>query len=309
MTNFSFNFAGSGALRADSIDVTGTVTATSLVGALTGNSTGTHTGAVVSDSITLRDVNLIAPPPNTSAELLAQLGLTGVSAWRLDQVGATGNVSSFGDTATTLATGGTPTFGHPVASSNGGSARGMYFSGSTTESCGAAVLAPGTTSLIAGARVAFVGDPGGTQHFLFGCTKGTAGAPGWSIYVTDTGGIEYLIYDGTHSFTASMAAAVIPIGAPPIEIIAQIDWTGGSDPTFRARWSRNGVNLGSTSATLTALTTLTAAGQAFGFGSVPAGAPAFNGGAWVQWGWYASGAQTEGATKAQTCAQGLGWEQ
>ena len=35
MTNFSFNFAGSGALRADSIDVTGTVTATSIVGALT----------------------------------------------------------------------------------------------------------------------------------------------------------------------------------------------------------------------------------------------------------------------------------
>ena len=117
MTNFSFNFAGSGALRADSIDVTGTVTATSLVGTLTGNSTGTHTGAVVSDSITLRDVNLIAPPPNTSAELLAQLGLTGVSAWRLDQVGVAGNVSSFGDTATTLATAGTPTFGHPVARS------------------------------------------------------------------------------------------------------------------------------------------------------------------------------------------------
>lgn len=35
MTNFSHNFAGSGALRADSIDVTGTVTATSIVGTLT----------------------------------------------------------------------------------------------------------------------------------------------------------------------------------------------------------------------------------------------------------------------------------
>jgi hypothetical protein len=307
--NHSFNHAGSGALRADSIDVTGTVTATSLVGALTGNSTGTHTGAVVTDDLTLDNVKLIAPPPNTQAELLAALGLTGVSAWRLDQVGVAGNVASFGDTATTLATAGTPTFGHALASATGAAARGMYFDAATLDACSAAVLAPGTTSLIAGARVALVGDPGGTTHFLFGCTKGTAGAPGWSIYVTDTGGIEYLIYDGTHSFTASMAAAVIPIGAAPIEIIAQIDWTGGSNPTFRARWSRNGVNLGSTSATLTALTTLTVAGQEFGFGAIPAAAPAFNGGAWVQWGWYASGAQTEGATKAQTCAQGLGWEQ
>ena len=34
MTNFSYNFAGAGALRADSIDVTGTVTAASLVGTL-----------------------------------------------------------------------------------------------------------------------------------------------------------------------------------------------------------------------------------------------------------------------------------
>lgn len=309
MTNFSYNFAGSGAVRADSIDVTGTVTATSLVGTLTGNSTGTHTGAVVTTDLTLDNVKLIAPPPNTQAELLAQLGLTGVSAWRLDQVGATGNVSSFGDTATTLATAGSPTFGHPLASATGGSARGMYFDASTLDACSAAVLAPGTTSLIAGARVAFVGDPAGTTHFLFGCTKGTAGAPGWSIYVNDTGGIEYLIYDGTRSFTAVMAAAVIPIGAAPIEIIAQIDWTGGSNPTFRARWSRNGVNLGSTSATLTALTTLTVAGQEFGFGAIPAAAPAFNGGAWVQWGWHASGAQTEGATKPQTIAQGLGWEQ
>jgi len=307
--NHSFNHAGSGALRADSIDVTGTVTATSIVGTLTGNSTGTHTGPVVSDSITLRDVKLIAPPPNTQAELLAQLGLTGVSAWRLDQVGANGNVASFGDTATTLVAAGTPTYGHTLASVTGNSARGIYFDAATGDACSANVLAPGTTSFISGARVAFVGDPAGTTHFLFGCVKAAAGAPGWSIYVTDTGGIEYLIYDGTHSFTASMAAGVLPLGSAPIEIIAQIDWTGGSNPTFRARWSRNGVNLGSTSATLTALTTLTAAGQEFGYGGVPAAGPAFNAGTWVQWGWYASGAQTEGATKAQTCAQGLGWEQ
>lgn len=35
MTNFSHNFAGAGALRAGSVDVTGTVTAGSLIGPLT----------------------------------------------------------------------------------------------------------------------------------------------------------------------------------------------------------------------------------------------------------------------------------
>ena len=308
MTNFSHNFAGAGALRADSIDVTGTVTAASLVGPLTGNSTGTHTGPVVTDDLRLRDVSLIAPPPNTQAELLAQLGLTGVSAWRLDQVGVAGNVASFGDVATTLATAGTPTFGHPLASADGSAVRGMYFDAATGDACSAAVLAPGTTSLICGARVGFVGDPAGTTHFLFGCVKASVGAPGWSIYVTDTGGLEYLIYDGTHSFTGVLAAGVLPLGSAPIEIVAQIDW-GGANPVLRVRWSRNGVNLGSASVTLTALTNLTVAGQEFGFGAVPAAAPAFNAGTWAQWGWYAAGAQVEGATKPQTIAQGLGWEQ
>ena len=35
MTNFSHNFAGSGAIHADSVTVTGTVTAGALVGPLT----------------------------------------------------------------------------------------------------------------------------------------------------------------------------------------------------------------------------------------------------------------------------------
>lgn len=306
--NHSFNHAGAGALRADSIDVTGTVTAASLVGPLTGNSTGTHTGAVVTDDLRLRDVSLIAPPPNTQAELLAQLGLTSVAAWRLDQVGVAGSVASFGNVAATLATAGTPTYGHTLAAADGSAVRGMYFDGATTDACSAAVLAPGTTSFIAGARVAFVGDPAGTTHFLFGCVKAAAGAPGWSIYVNDTGGIEYLIYDGTHSFTGVLAAGVLPLGSAPIEIVVQIDWTGGANPTFRARWSRNGIHLGSASATLTALTTLTSAGQEFGFGAVPAAGPAFNAGTWAQWGWYASGAQTEGASSPQLRAQGLGWE-
>ena len=68
------------------------------------------------------------------------------------------------------------------------------------------------------------------------------------------------------------------------------------------------MTLGNNSVTCTALGTLTSAGQEFGFGAVPAATPAYNGGTWAQWAWYASGTQAEGATKAQTISQGLGWE-
>ena len=135
MTNFSHNFAGAGAITADSVTVTGTVTAGALVGPLTGNTTGTHTGPVATDALTVRDVAVVAPPPNTSAELLAALSpLTSVAAWRLDRVGvASGTVASIGNLAGTLTMGGTPTVGHPQAQANGGTARGIYFDASALD--------------------------------------------------------------------------------------------------------------------------------------------------------------------------------
>ena len=301
----SINHAGMGNIVAES------VTAGALIGPLTGNTTGTHTGPVATDALTVRDVAVVAPPPNTSAELLAALSpLTSVAAWRLDRVGvASGTVASIGNLAATLTIAGTPTVGHPQARADGGTARGMYFDASTTDSLSADVLDPAANSFIAGIRAALVADPGGTDHLLFGRNKATGGViPGWSIYVGDNGDLKYWVSDGTHIFSGTFAATTLAIGSPPIEIVAQLD-RSGANPVFRLRWSRNGATISSTSVTMAALGSISTTAQEFGFGAVPAAAPSFNGGAWVQWAWFASGTQAEGSSLAQTCSQGLGWEQ
>lgn len=309
MANFSHNFAGAGAIVADSVTVTGAVTAGALIGPLTGNTTGTHYGDVTTDNLTLRDVTLLAPPPSTSAELLAALGLTTVAAWRLDQVAlASGAVASFGNQSATLTMAGTPTPAHVLADATGGSARGMYFDDSTGSTLSADVLDPAATSFIAGARVAFVADPGGTNHGLFGRIKAGAPAIGWAIYVSDAGDLQYNISDGTHTFAATFAAGALAIGTAPIDIVVQLD-RSGADPILRLRWSRNGRAISSTTVTCAALATLTSTSQEFGFGAIPTATPAFNGGGWVQWAWYASGTQAEGTSSPQLRAQGLGWEQ
>lgn len=298
-------------LASRNLVVTGTVTAGALVGPLTGNTTGTHTGPVATDALTVRDVAVVAPPPNTSAELLAALApLTSVAAWRLDRVGvASGTVASIGNLAGTLTMGGTPTVGHPQAQANGGTARGIYFDGSTLDALSADVLDPAATSFAAGVRCALVADPGGTDHHLIGRSKATGGViPGWTIYVGDNGDLKYWVSDGTHIFSGTFAATTLTVGSPPIEIVAQLD-RSGADPVFRLRWSRNGATISSTSVTMASLGSISTTAQEFGFGAVPAAAPSFNGGAWVQWAWFASGTQAEGVSLAQTCSQGLGWEQ
>ena len=263
MTNFSHNFAGAGAITADSITVTGTATAAAFVGPLTGDSAGTHTGPVATDALTVRDVAVVAPPPNTSAELLAALApLTSVAAWRLDRVGvASGTVASFGNLAATLTIAGTPTVGHPQAKADGGTARGMYFDASTTDSLSADVLDPAATSFVAGVRCALVADPGGTDHHLIGRIKAIGGViPGWTIYVGDNGDLKYWVSDGTHIFSGTFAATTLTVGSLPIEIVAQLD-RSGADPVFRLRWSRDGATISSTSVTMAALGSISTTAQ------------------------------------------------
>ena len=300
----SINHAGMGNIVAES------VTAGALIGPLTGNTTGTHTGPVATDALTVRDVAVVAPPPNTSAELLAALApLTSVAAWRLDRVGvASGTVASIGSLAATLTLAGTPTVGHPQAQANGGTARGIYFDASTIDALSADVLDPAATSFVAGVRCALVADPGGTDHHLIGRNKAGGVVPGWTIYVGDNGDLKYWVSDGTHIFSGTFAATTLTVGSPPIEIVAQLD-RSGADPVFRLRWSRNGATISSTSVTMASLGSISTTAQEFGFGAIPVAAPSFNGGAWVQWAWFASGTQAEGVSLAQTCSQGLGWEQ
>lgn len=310
MTNFSHNFAGAGAIRADSIDVTGTVTAAAFSGPLTGDTTGTHYGDVVADNVTLDGVRLLPPLPNTNAEFEAATGLTSAAWWRLDRMIATGNLASLGDVTATLATFGSPTFGAELVGPDGKSLRGIHFDATTGDSLSANVLDPAASSFIAGGRVGFASDPSGTGHALIGRGKYTGSTIwGWQLYVTDAGDIKLWVGDGNiaHTQDVTCAAGALAVGGPPVDVVVQFD-RSGAEPVARVRVSRGGVLIAATSTTCTGLGTLSTTGQEFGFGPIPAATPMYNGGAWAQGGFCAIGAEAAGATKAQTVSQGLGWE-
>ncbi len=311
MTNFSHNFAGAGAITADSVTVTGTVTAGALVGPVTGDTTGTHYGDVVADNVTIDGVKLIAPWPATNAEFEAATGLTSAAWWRLDRMIAAGTLASLGDVTATLTSAGTLTYGAELVGADGKSWRGIHFDASTGDVLSADVCDPAASSFVAGARVAFASDPAGTGHTLFGRCKYTGVTIwGWQIYVTDAGAIKLWIGDGNiaHTQDVTCVSGVLSVGGPPCEVVFQLD-RSGAEPVARVRVSRGGQTLGSSSTTCTSLGTLTTTAQEFGFGPVPAAAPLYNGGAWGQGGFYAAGAQAEGVSLAQTVSQGLGWEQ
>jgi hypothetical protein len=311
VTNFSHNFAGAGAVIADSVTVTGTVTAAALVGPLTGDTTGTHYGPVDTDNLTVDGVVVIAAPPNTNAEFEAATGFTSAAWWRLDRMVAAGTLASLGDTAATLTSAGTPTFGAELVGADGASLRGIHFDASTLDTLAADVLDPASNSFMFGGRLGFASDPAGTGHTLAGRCKLSGGTIwGWQLYVTDAGDLKLWIGDGNvaHTQDVTLAAALLSVGGPPVEAVLQLDRTG-ADPIARVRWSRNGRTIGSSSTTCTSLGTLSSTAQEFGFGPVPTAAPLYNGGSWAQWGWCVIGAEAEGASKAQTVAQGLGWEQ
>lgn len=304
--------SGFGSIVASSVSVSSvsatTVTATSLVGTLTGDSTGAHTGSVVITDAAegLRYIasgrTVPAPPPDSNAQFEAMTGLTSAAWWRFDRLN-TGNATSLGDTAGTLTSGGTPTF-----NAHCGPHTGVHYDGSTGDAHSANVLDAAADSFICGGRFALLSDPGGTSHQLIGRFNATIAA-GWTISVNDTGDIFYYIDDGPNNFQGLPAAlnALMTIAGQHVDLVIQLD-RSGAQPELRIRASRHGVSLGTASATLTSLGTLTAASQEFGFGAIPVGSPAYNGGAWVQWAFYAQGAQAEGASKAQTVSEGLGFE-
>ena len=106
-----------------------------------------------------------------------------------------------------------------------------------------------------------------------------------------------------------MKITVIALGVFFPVLINTVQGVRGTDPVLRARWSRGGYLLGTASLTCTALGTLTGTNQELGFGALQLAAPAFNGGGWVQWGFWATGVQCEGASAAQLVSQGLGFEE
>lgn len=301
MTNFSHNFAGAGAITADSVTVTGAVTAGSLIGPLTGDTTGTHYGPVGNEAGRTSP----AVPANDTAFQAA----TGLSAawWDFSALSGAGSIASKGAVAGTLATAGTLAYGYTL-----GGQVGVHFDSSTGDAIkAAATLLPGTDSIMFGGRVGFATDPGGTDHNLMGNFRwGGAAVEGIGVRITDGGNLLIAVGDpgAAHTFTLTAATALMTAGAAPIDLIVQLD-RSGADPVLRVRWCRGGYLLGTAVLTCTALGTLTGTGQELGFGAIPVATPAFNGGGWVQWGFWATGVQCEGASAAQLVSQGLEWEE
>lgn len=288
-------------LASRNLVVNGTVTAQALIGPLTGDTTGTHYGPVGNEA----GRSSPAVPANDTAFQAA----TGLSAawWDFSALSGAGSVASKGAVAGTLATSGTLAYGYTL-----GGQVGVHFDSSTGDVIKAsATLLPGTSSIMFGGRVGFATDPAGTDHNLFGNFRQTGGSvEGISIRVTDGGNLIVAVGDAAvaHTFTLTAATALMTAGSAPIDYVCQLD-RSGTDPVLRVRWCRGGYLLGTASATCASLGTLTGTSQEIGFGAIPLAAPAFNGGGWAQWGFWATGVQCEGASAAQLVSQGLEWEE
>lgn len=289
-------------LAGGDLHVAGTVYADAFVGPVTGDTTGTHYGPVGNEA----GRSSPAVPANDTV-FQADTGLS-AAWWDFSALAGAGSIVSKGSVAGTLATSGTLAYGYTL-----GSQVGVHFDSSTGDAIRAvATLLPGTGSLMFGGRVGFATDPAGGQHTLMGNFRQTGGQiEGVVIRVDDDGSIIINIGDAgaAHTFLLTVApAGFMTVGAAPIDFIVQLD-RSGADPVLRARWCRGGYLLGTAALTCTALGTLTGTNQELGFGALQLAAPAFNGGGWVQWGFWATGVQCEGASAAQLVSQGLGFEE
>lgn len=289
-------------LAGGDLRIAGTVYADAFVGPVTGDTTGTHYGPVGNEAGRTSP----AVPANDTAFQAA----TGLSAawWDFSAVAASGNIASKGAVAGTLATAGTLVYGHTL-----GGQVGIHIDGSTGDAIRAvATLLPGLNSIMFGGRVGFASDPAGGQHTLMGNFRQTAGQiEGVVIRVDDDGSIIINIGDAgaAHTFLLTVApAGFMTVGAAPVDAVCQLD-RSGVNPVLRARLCRGGYLLATASMECPSLGSLTGTNQELGFGALQLAAPAFNGGGWVQWGFWATGVQCEGAGAAQTKSQGLGNEE
>lgn len=239
--------------------------------------------------------------PANDTQFAQRTGLL-ASWYRPDWINAAGNVVSQGVAATIVAAGATTQYQKLSAGLVG-----MAFPGATGDAVSANVLANGVASFLVGGRFGHTANAGGlNSHNLLGRIVAGATATGWSLFVTDAGDLKYYVADGVLSFSGTLAAAVLPLNARELDVVMQLD-RSGADPTARFLWARDGVQLGTATVAMPALANLTLAGQEFGSGAIPIGAPAFNGGAWSPFFFCALGTQAEGAGNIERVARGVGF--
>lgn len=239
--------------------------------------------------------------PANDTQFAQRTGLL-ASWYRPDWINAAGNVASQGVAATIVAAGATAQYQKLSAGLVG-----MAFPGATGDAVSANVLANGVDSFIAGGRFGHTANAGGlNSHNLLGRIVAGATATGWSIFVADNGDLKYYVADGVLSFSATLQAAVLPLNARELDVVMQLD-RSGADPTARFLWARDGVQLGTATVVMAGLGSLTLAGQEFGSGAIPIGAPAFNGGAWSNFFFCALGTQAAGSGLVERVARGCGF--
>lgn len=288
-------------LAGSDLHIAGAVYADAFVGPLTGDTTGTHYGPVGNEA-----ARTWPSIPADDTEFQARTGLS-AAWWDFSALAGAGSIVSKGAVAGTLATAGTLAYGYTL-----GGRVGVHFDSSTNDAIrAAATLLPGTNSIMFGGRVGFASDPGGTDHNLMGNFRwGGTAVEGIVIRVTDAGNLIVAVGDAgaAHEFTLTAATGLLVAGAAPLDTTCQLD-RSGTDPVLRLRWCRAGYLLGTAVLVCPGLGNLTGTGQELGFGAIPLAAPAYNGGGWSEWGWWATGVQCEGASAAQLVSQGLGNEE
>jgi hypothetical protein len=251
--------------------------------------------AVITTPVSTTPNNL----PSTDADFAKRTNLA-AAWWRFDLANS-GNVASLGQVAGTLVAAGAPTYqklvsGEPM----------VTFPGATGDALSADILNVAANSFLFAARVALASIPGALgTHMQIGRVKAGVHAIGWALFATDAGDLKYNFDDGVNTFSGTLAAALIPPGSRPLDIVGNLD-RSGANPTLFVRWCRGGVLLGNTQVVMAGLGSLFVAGQEFGFGAIPVAAPVFNGGGAARFGAVAIGATTVG--RSISVSRGLGFE-
>ncbi len=234
--------------------------------------------------------------PATSASFLGATKITPGALYVMDQL--LGDVFDVSGNGNTLTVANTPTFQRSIENKVG-----IWYDGATDRHS-ANVNNPVSGSFLWGCEVALINDPGaaGFNNFL---GRSDAGAQGFILYYN--AGVDIILRDtvGTlvfNGFGASSITAMTTNPRVPYLITVQVDRVANR---ARARMSRGGAAFATLDYSIAGLGSLAGSvGPLFGMGSIPV----FNGGGWVPYGFYATGAQTEGSNVLRDLAVGLGWE-
>lgn len=235
--------------------------------------------------------------PKTADEFLGATKITPGALYLMDAM--TASVFDAAG-ANNLAITNTPTFQRRLEGKVG------IFYDANSDNHQADVNNPAADSFLFGTAAAWIADPGaaGVNNVIGRVDAATVS--GYTMFQLG-GNISTLLRDGAGN---SISPAIAGLGTTmaanprvPYLLVNQVDRVAA---VLRQRVLRGGAVIAQASTALGAVGDLTKANQFFGFGAIAGGT--LNGGMWNAYGFYATGAQCEGANVLRDLAVGLGWE-